>query len=243
MPPITIIGCGYVGTRLAMQIRQQAPSVLGVVRSEASARHLQDLGISARAVDLDTDPSPAVEGHWVFYFAPPATSGEGDQRIGHGSHGASRALGIETFFEQAAGYAVFPSIGKGGVIVGGAYGKGLVIVNQQVDGYSTMTQASVGLQIGAQKYAQFIFFRDQVALEHFKRGNFEFGAQATAVAITAGASASASTTGNTAGASGGKNDAAVAGGYNKGYAIFTIAKGGLMYEASIGGGGFTYEPL
>jgi nucleoside-diphosphate-sugar epimerase len=86
MPPITIIGCGYVGTRLAMQIRQQAPSVLGVVRSEASARHLQDLGISARAVDLDTAPSPAVGGHWVFYFAPPATSGEGDQRIGHWLH-------------------------------------------------------------------------------------------------------------------------------------------------------------
>jgi len=130
--------------------------------------------------------------------------------------------GIETFFENAAGYAVFPSVGKGGFVVGGAYGKGLVIVNQQVDGYSTMTQASVGLQIGAQKYAQFIFFRDQVALEHFKRGNFEFGAQASAVAATKGASADAN--------------------YDKGVVIFTHAGGGLMVEGSVGGQQFTYEP-
>ena len=130
--------------------------------------------------------------------------------------------GIETFFENAAGYAVFPSIGKGGFVVGGAYGKGLVIVNEQVDGHTTMSQATVGLQLGAQKYAQFIFFRDQVALEHFKRGNFEFGAQASAVAITRGASADAN--------------------YDKGVVIFTQAGGGLMVEGSVGGQKFTYEP-
>ena len=130
--------------------------------------------------------------------------------------------GIETFFENAAGYAVFPSIGKGGFVVGGAYGKGLVIVNGQVDGNTTMSQATVGLQLGAQKYAQFIFFRDQVALEHFKRGNFEFGAQASAVAITRGASADAN--------------------YDKGVVIFTQAGGGLMVEGSVGGQKFTYEP-
>jgi lipid-binding SYLF domain-containing protein len=129
--------------------------------------------------------------------------------------------GIETFFEQAAGYAVFPSIGKGGAIVGGAYGKGLVIVDNKVDGETTMTQATVGLQLGAQKYAQFIFFRDRVALEHFKRGNFEFGAQASAVAITKGASADAN--------------------YDKGVVIFTQTAGGLMAEGSVGGQKFTYE--
>jgi lipid-binding SYLF domain-containing protein len=129
--------------------------------------------------------------------------------------------GIETFFENAAGYAVFPSVGKGGFVVGGAYGKGLVIVNQQVDGYTSMTQATIGLQLGGQKYAQFIFFRDQVALEHFRRGNFEFGAQASAVAATRGASADAN--------------------YDGGVVIFTHAGGGLMFEGSVGGQQFTYE--
>jgi len=130
--------------------------------------------------------------------------------------------GIEAFFDNAAGYAVFPGVGKGGFVVGGAYGKGLVIVDEKVDGYTSMTQATVGLQIGGQKYAQFIFFKDDVAIAHFRRGNFEFGAQASAVAITAGASADAS--------------------YDGGVAVFTHAAGGLMVEGSVGGQKFTYEP-
>ena len=130
--------------------------------------------------------------------------------------------GIEAFFTNAAGYAVFPSVGKGGIVIGGAYGRGLVIVNEQVDGYTTMSQATIGLQLGGQKYAQFIFFRDEVALGHFRRGNFEFGAQASAVAITAGASADAA--------------------YDQGVAIFTQAAGGLMLEGTVGGQRFTYEP-
>lgn len=129
--------------------------------------------------------------------------------------------GIESFFENAAAYAVFPSVGKGGVIIGGAFGRGLVIVNEQVDGYTTMSQATIGLQLGGQKYAQFIFFRDDVALGHFRRGNFEFGAQASAVAITAGASANAN--------------------YDSGVAIFTQAGGGLMFEGTVGGQRYTYE--
>jgi nucleoside-diphosphate-sugar epimerase len=83
MLPITIIGCGYVGTRLAMHMKQQAPSLLGVVRSDASALHLRHLGISARALDLDTTPGPAVSGHWVFYFTPPSSADQSDKRIGH----------------------------------------------------------------------------------------------------------------------------------------------------------------
>jgi len=130
--------------------------------------------------------------------------------------------GIETYFENAAGYAVYPSVGKGGFVVGGAYGKGVVITNDQVSGLTTMTQASIGLQIGGQKYSQFIFFKDQVALEHFRRGNFEFGAQASAVAITKGASADVD--------------------YNQGVAIFTHASGGLMAEGSVGGQQFSYTP-
>jgi lipid-binding SYLF domain-containing protein len=133
----------------------------------------------------------------------------------------SRDPGIETFFENSAGYAVFPSVGKGGVIVGGAFGRGLVIVDEQVDGYTSMSQATIGLQLGGQKYAQFIFFKDDTALNHFKRGNFEFGAQASAVAITAGASADAA--------------------YDSGVAIFTVAAGGLMLEGSVGGQRFSYE--
>lgn len=130
--------------------------------------------------------------------------------------------GIERFFETAAAYAVFPSVGKGGFVVGGAYGKGLIIVDGQVEGYTTMTQATVGLQLGGQKYAQFIFFKDKVALENFKRGNFEFGAQASAVAITKGASADTS--------------------YDSGVAVFTHASGGLMVEGTVGGQKFTYKP-
>ncbi|MGD8345833.1 MAG: lipid-binding SYLF domain-containing protein [Lysobacterales bacterium] len=130
--------------------------------------------------------------------------------------------GIETYFKNAAGYAVFPSIGKGGLVVGGAFGRGLVIANDRVVGLTSMSQATVGFQIGAQKYAQFIFFRDTTALNHFKRGNFEFGAQASAVAVTLGASADAS--------------------YDQGVAIFTHAGGGLMLEGSVGGQKFTFEP-
>jgi len=132
-----------------------------------------------------------------------------------------RDSGIQRFFDDSAGYAVFPTVGKGGIIVGGAYGRGLVIVNEQVDGYTAMSQGTIGLQLGGQKYSQFIFFKDETALNHYKRGNFELGAQASAVAITAGAS----------------SDAA----YDAGVAIFTVAAGGLMVEASIGGQRFSYE--
>jgi lipid-binding SYLF domain-containing protein len=104
-----------------------------------------------------------------------------------------------------------------------------------------MTQLSVGLQLGGQAYSQMIFFQNKSALDEFTSGNFEFGAQASAVAITAGASAQAGTTGTNAGASGNESHAGTAGGYQKGMAVFTVAKGGLMYEASIGGQKFSYK--
>lgn len=150
-----------------------------------------------------------------------------------------------TFFDKSYGYAVFPTIGKGGVGIGGAYGKGRVYAEGNYVGDTSMTQVTVGFQLGGQAYSQIIFFEDQRAFNEFTSGNFEFGAQATAVAITAGASAAATTTGTSAGASGGKHDATTttAGtGYRKGMAVFTVAKGGLMYEASIGGQKFSYTP-
>ena len=149
------------------------------------------------------------------------------------------------FFKTAYGYAVFPTIGKGGIVVGGAHGKGRVFVDARHVGDSTMTQLTAGFQLGGQAYSQIIFFEDARAFEHFTSGNFEFSAQATAVAITAGVSAEANTGGGmAAGVSGGRNDAATAhGGYRKGLAVFTIALGGLMYEASLGGQKYTYSPL
>jgi lipid-binding SYLF domain-containing protein len=147
------------------------------------------------------------------------------------------------FFDTAYGYAVFPNIGKGGVGIGGAYGKGRAYVAGQHAGDTTMTQVTLGFQLGGQVYSQMIFFEDKRAFDEFTSGKFEFGAQATAVAITAGASATASTTGSSAGASGGQNDATNVGTYYKGMAVFTIAKGGLMYEASIGGQKFSYTPI
>ena len=145
-----------------------------------------------------------------------------------------------SFFDKSYGYAVFPTVGKGGIGIGGAHGKGRVYEKGTYIGDSSMTQVTFGLQLGGQAYSQIIFFQDARALSEFTGGNFEFGAQATAVAITAGASASASTAGSSTSASGGKNDATTTGKYNKGMAVFTVAKGGLMYEASIGGQQYTF---
>lgn len=146
------------------------------------------------------------------------------------------------FVESAYGYAVFPTVAKGGVGVGAARGKGRVYEQGKHIGDTTLTQLSVGAQLGAQGYSEMVFFQDERALKEFTSGSFEFGADANAVAITASAGAKASTAGSSAGASGGKKDAATAGNkYNKGMATFTIAKGGLMYEASVSGQKFKYK--
>jgi lipid-binding SYLF domain-containing protein len=148
-----------------------------------------------------------------------------------------------SFFGHSYGYAVFPTIGKGGIGIGGGHGKGRVYVKGKPVGATSMTQLSVGWQLGGQAFSQIIFFEDERAFREFTSGNFEFGAEASAVAITAGASASAATTGGTATASGGRKDAKTAGSYHKGIAVFTVAKGGLMYEAAVKGQKFTYKPL
>ncbi|EED36586.1 conserved hypothetical protein [Luminiphilus syltensis NOR5-1B] len=149
------------------------------------------------------------------------------------------------YFEAAHAYALFPTIGKGGIGIGGAYGKGRVYEQGTYIGDASMSQLSIGLQFGGQAYSMVIFFEDERALTEFTSGNFEFGAQASAVALTAGVSAEATTGGGvSATASGGKNDASqIQTGYRKGMATFTVAKGGAMYEATLGGQKFKYTAL
>jgi len=147
------------------------------------------------------------------------------------------------FFHKCYGYAVFPTIGKGGLGIGAAHGDGHVYESGKYVGDTSMTQVSVGLQAGGQAFSQIIFFENKAAFDQFTAGNFEFGAGVSAVAIKSGASGSVGTTGATASASsgGGKSGAGTTANYRKGMAVFTIAKGGLMYEASVGGQKFSYK--
>jgi len=133
----------------------------------------------------------------------------------------SRDPGLSKWFTEAHGYAVFPTVGKGGMGVGGAFGRGQVFENGTFIGYSKLSQATIGLQLGGQEYAEVIFLKDKYALSSFTSGTFEFAAQASAVAVRAGASADAD--------------------YNNGVAVFTMPRGGAMFEASVGGQKFGYE--
>ena len=173
-----------------------------------------------------------------------------------GSVGAARAANYQdtiavfknagasgTFFSRSYAYAVFPTVGSGALGVGGAYGKGRVYVHGVYTGNATMGQVSVGFQAGGKAYSQIIFFEDKRALDEFESGNFEFGADASAIAVTASANAGAATNGASSGVSVGQNDATTRGRtYEKGMAVFTVAKGGLMYSASIAGQKFSYSP-
>jgi lipid-binding SYLF domain-containing protein len=151
---------------------------------------------------------------------------------------------VQKFFKNAYGYAVFPTIGKGGFIVGVAHGKGQVYVGGKMTGISAVTQISVGAQVGGQAYSQIIFFQDKRAYDEFTSGNFEFSAQASAVAITSGAQAQAGTSGTSASANTGMRDAgAQEAKYHKGMAVFVHAKGGFMYEASLAGQKYNFTPL
>jgi lipid-binding SYLF domain-containing protein len=149
------------------------------------------------------------------------------------------------YFKKSYGYAVFPTIGKAGLGIGGAHGSGCVYRQGKQVGTAKMNQLSVGWQAGAQGYSLLVFFEDERAFKDFTSGEFEFGAKASAVAITAGASAGAGTSGASSGASAGKKDATTKAhtGYENGMASFSIIKGGLMYEAALGGAKFKYKPL
>jgi lipid-binding SYLF domain-containing protein len=146
------------------------------------------------------------------------------------------------FFDNSYGYAVFPTVGKAGFVVGGAHGKGQVFEQGNYVGDAKVSKLSVGFQAGGQAYSQIVFFEDKRAFDEFTSGNFEFGAGVNAVAITASAGAEAGTAGKSAGVAGGKKDAATVGKYHKGMAVFTIVKGGAMYEASVAGQKYDYTP-
>jgi lipid-binding SYLF domain-containing protein len=145
------------------------------------------------------------------------------------------------FFTKSYGYAVFPTILKGGAGIGAAHGTGNLYAQGHRMGHVSMTQLSVGAQLGGEGYSEIIFFRDRHALDEFTSGNFEFSADAGAVAITAGADVSVGTTGVDASASGDKANANTDSSFNHGMAVFTIAKGGLMYNVTVAGQKFSYS--
>jgi hypothetical protein len=150
---------------------------------------------------------------------------------------------VQPFFENAYGYAVFPTIGKGGIGLGGAFGKGAVYQNGKLTGFASLVKVTIGFQLGGQAFSEIIFFEDKRAYDDFTSGNFEFDASASAVAITAGVQAKAGTEGTTAGVSTGPATGKQAeSSYRKGMAVFVHTRGGLMYEAVIGGQKFTFSP-
>jgi lipid-binding SYLF domain-containing protein len=130
--------------------------------------------------------------------------------------------GMKKFFDNAYAFAVYPTVGAGALIVGGAHGSGLVYKKKEIIGKSNITQGSVGLQVGGQSYSEIVFFKDKAALDKLQKGKVKFSGQASAIAVTAGASADAD--------------------YSEGVAVFTMGKGGLMLQASIGGQELTFEP-
>jgi len=146
------------------------------------------------------------------------------------------------YFKDCYGYAVFPTIGKGAFIVGGAHGKGRVYAHGRYVGDTSLTQVSVGFQAGGEGYSQIVFFQNKAAFDDFTKGNFEFDAGVRVVAITASAGGDASTQGVSSDASGGKKDATNAGEYYKGMVVFTIVKGGALYQASVAGQKYSYKP-
>ncbi len=144
----------------------------------------------------------------------------------------------QPFFKNAYGYAIFPSVGKGGAIVGGAFGEGRVYRGGAYVGKVSLTQLSIGFQLGGQTFSELIFFENKDAFDRFTKGDFSFDAQASAVAIAVGTGAQAGTSGASANAGNMQSKAVYVGGFG----VFSMQKGGLMYEASLSGQKFTYHP-
>ncbi len=144
------------------------------------------------------------------------------------------------YFKDCYGCAIFPTIGKGGLAIGVGHGKGWIFKEHRLVGESEMTQLTLGFQAGGQAFSQIVFFEDERAYNRFTCGTFEFAAQASAAAITKGANATTSTAG---GSNAGAGNAQAKKGYTDGMAVFTKLKGGLMYEAAVGGQKFTFKSL
>ena len=150
---------------------------------------------------------------------------------------------VKPFLENAYGMVVFPTVGKGGIGIGGAYGKGQVYKGGEATGEASLIKATIGFQLGGQAFSQIIFFEDERAYNEFTSGEFEFDASASATVITAGVQAKAGTQGASASATAGPATGAQAKtNYKKGMAVFLHAKGGLMYEAALGGQKFSFKP-
>ena len=174
----------------------------------------------------------------LLLAASVATAGDYEDTINLFKHAGESGA----FFHNCYGYAVFPTIGKGAFIVGGAHGTGRVYARGKYIGDTSLTQVSVGFQAGGEGYSQIVFFEDKRALDEFTNGNFEFDAGVQVVAITAAAGGEAGTAGVNGEASGGKKDAATSGSYYKGMVVFTIVKGGALYQASVAGQKYSFKP-
>jgi lipid-binding SYLF domain-containing protein len=156
--------------------------------------------------------------------APPSVAGKADiesDAAGAVAKAQKNDPTLGNVLKSAAGYAVFPSVGKGAAGIGGAYGKGVFYEGGAATGYCDLSQASIGAQLGGQSYTEIICFETPKAVESFKQGHFAFDAQATAVALKSGAGANAK--------------------FTDGVAVFTTDETGLMVEAAIGGQKFTYQ--
>jgi lipid-binding SYLF domain-containing protein len=129
---------------------------------------------------------------------------------------------LQNVLQSAAGYAVFPSIGKGGMIVGGAHGQGVLMENGQTTGFLTLNQASIGAQLGGESFSEILVLRDPDALQRLKNGNFKVSANVSATALTAGAAAQAE--------------------FNEGMSAFTTTRGGAMVDLSVAGQEIDYRP-
>jgi lipid-binding SYLF domain-containing protein len=134
----------------------------------------------------------------------------------------TRDPGLPNLLASAEGYAVFPDVGKGGAVVGAAYGRGVLFERGQMTGYVELNQGSIGAQLGGQTFSELVVFRDRDTVDRLKAGTFEFGANASAVALTTGAAAGAS--------------------FNDGVAVFTVPQGGLMAELTVSGQKLNFQP-
>lgn len=151
---------------------------------------------------------------------------------------------VKPFFDNSYGYALFPTVGKAGFIIGGGYGRGQVYRDDRVTGKTSIIEGSLGFQLGGKAFRQIIFFQDQNAYNKFTRGNFEFDATVQAVIVTAGIDAQAGTGGKTVAATAGPKTGVQGDiSYVNGMAIFLHTLGGLMGELSVGGQKFSFEPL
>jgi lipid-binding SYLF domain-containing protein len=160
-----------------------------------------------------------------------ACAGWNPNEAGKADHEARQAIAefkkhdpsLNSFFDKAYAYAVYPAVGKGGIGIGGAHGSGVVYRHGHMIGFTSLTQVTIGWQLGGESYRELIFFENEKAFNAFKSGNLKISAQASAVAATTGAAAKTS--------------------YANNMAVFTLIRGGLMYEASVGGQSFSFDPL